>query len=90
MQEPSFHLWKCWTIKPELAAKLLKGLAEWCIRYTPAVAVDLPDGLILDVSGCAHLWGGEKQYLTAIYTRFKDFGYDVSLLWRILSALPGQ
>jgi protein ImuB len=65
--------------QPELATKLLKGLAEWCIRYTPAVAIDLPDGLILDVSGCAHLWGGEKQYLAAIHTRFTEFGYDVKL-----------
>ena len=58
-------------------SKLLKGIAEWCIRYTPAVAIDPPDGLILDVTGCAHLWGGEKQYLTEILKRFKDFGYDV-------------
>jgi protein ImuB len=65
--------------QPELAAKLLNGLAEWCIRYTPAVAIDLPDGLILDVTGCAHLWGGEKQYLTVIHTRFAAFGYDVQL-----------
>ncbi len=65
--------------QPELAIKLLKGLAEWCIRYTPAVAIDLPDGIILDVSGCSHLWGSEKQYLTAIHTRFKDFGYDIKL-----------
>jgi protein ImuB len=65
--------------QPGLSTKLLNGLAEWCIRYTPAVAIDLPDGLILDVSGCAHLWGGEIQYLTAIYTRFAVFGYAVQL-----------
>ncbi|MEP6595699.1 MAG: DNA polymerase Y family protein [Ginsengibacter sp.] len=63
--------------KPELPAKLLKGLAEWCIRYTPVVAIDPPDGLILDVTGCAHLWGGEKKYLTGIIKRFKHFGYEV-------------
>ncbi len=63
---------------PELPDKLLKGIAEWCIRYTPAVAIDLTsDSLILDVTGCAHLWGGEKQYLTDIVKRLKNFGYDV-------------
>src|SRR4029453_2101132 len=31
---------------PGISNKLLTGLAELCIRYTPAVAVDLPDGLI--------------------------------------------
>ncbi len=62
--------------KPETLVRLLNGLAEWCIRYTPAVAIDPPDGLLLDVTGCAHLWGGEKQYITEMCNRFKQFGYD--------------
>lgn len=61
--------------KPELTATLLKGIAEWCIRYTPLVAIDMPAGIILDVTGCAHLWGGEKEYLTQIVKRLKHFGY---------------
>lgn len=61
----------------ERAAKLLKGLAEWFIRYTPAVAIDLPDGLLLDVTGCAHLWGGEKQYLTEMSKRLQFLGYHI-------------
>jgi len=63
--------------KPVLTGKLLKGLAEWCIRYTPLVAIDSPDGLILDITGCAHLWGGEKPYLENIVTRLKTLGYNV-------------
>ncbi|HET9336093.1 MAG TPA: DNA polymerase Y family protein, partial [Sphingomicrobium sp.] len=35
-------------------------LADGSIRYTPMVALDAPDGLILDVTGCAHLFGGER------------------------------
>ncbi len=65
--------------QPETSGRLLKGLAEWCIRYTPAAAADPPDGLFLDVTGCAHLWGGEKSYITDIRKRFKGFGYDVSI-----------
>jgi len=65
--------------QPETSARLLNGLAEWCIRYTPAVAIDPPDGLLLDATGCAHLWGGERSYITAIHKRFKDFGYDISI-----------
>src|SRR5262245_17952180 len=38
---------------------LLEAVAEWCDRYTPLVGVQPPDGLILDISGCAHLFGGE-------------------------------
>jgi len=63
--------------KPGLPGKLLKGLAEWCIRYTPLAAVDPPDGITLDVSGCAHLWGGEKPYLKEIIVRLRNAGYDV-------------
>lgn len=37
----------------------LEQLAEFCSRYTPLLALDAPDGLILDISGCAHLFGGE-------------------------------
>ncbi len=62
---------------PALAEKLLNALAEWCLRYTPMVAVDMPDGLILDVTGCAHLWGGEHHYLKDLVTRMRAFGYDV-------------
>lgn len=63
--------------KPGIAEKLLNGLAEWCLRYTPVVAVDLPNGLILDVSGCTHLWGGERPYLKDIIAKLTAFGYDV-------------
>ncbi len=62
---------------PGQGAKLLNALGEWCIRYSPSIAVDLPDGLILDVSGCAHLWGGERDYLKEIVTRLRSKGYDV-------------
>jgi protein ImuB len=65
--------------QPETLARLLNGLAEWCIRYTPAVAIDPPDGLLLDVTGCAHLWGGEKSYIREIRKRFKHFGYDINM-----------
>ena len=63
--------------RPELSDKLLKGIAKWCIRYTPVVAIDLPDGLILDASGCAHLWGGDAAYVKDIIARLKQLGYAV-------------
>lgn len=63
----------------DLAAeeKLLGALAEWSIRYAPIVATDSPDGLILDISGCPHLWGGELPYIQSITTRFRKGGYAV-------------
>ncbi|WP_461453366.1 Y-family DNA polymerase [Mucilaginibacter sp.] len=62
---------------PGKAGKLLIALGEWCIRYTPIIAADLPDGLILDVSGCTHLWGGERAYLGNIVKVLRSKGYDV-------------
>ncbi|HEX7791704.1 MAG TPA: DNA polymerase Y family protein [Afipia sp.] len=44
-------------------AKLLGDIANWCDRFTPLVALDPPHGLLLDISGCAHLFGGEAAML---------------------------
>jgi len=65
--------------KPDLAEKLLKRLAEWCIRFSPIVAIDLPDGLLIDATGCAHLWGGEEKYLEDISGKLNSRGYNVRL-----------
>lgn len=45
---------------PQADRVLLEAVADWCDRYTPLVGLDAPDGLFLDVSGCAHLFGGER------------------------------
>src|SRR5687768_5673050 len=63
--------------KPDLPSRLLRRLAEWCIRFTPIAAVDLPDGLMLDVTGCSHLWGGDAAYLEDIVKKLTARGYDV-------------
>jgi len=63
--------------KPGQAAALLTKLCYWCIRYTPIAAIDGTDGIILDASGCAHLWGGEAAYLKDIATKFQRAGYTV-------------
>jgi protein ImuB len=51
----------------DLAA--LEALVLWCVRYSPAVALDPPDGLLLDVTGVAHLWGGEQAMLDDLLER---------------------
>jgi protein ImuB len=66
-------------LDPEQPMKLLRALAEWCIRYTPLVSIDQHDGLIFDASGCTHLWGGEEGYLKDIHKRFKEFGYSIRI-----------
>lgn len=59
------------------ADQLLQGIGEWLIRYSPLVALDLPDGLILDASGCTHLWGTEADYLRDLITKLNGKGYTV-------------
>ncbi len=44
-------------------AAFLERLAVWAQRWGPWAAVDAPDGLLVDVSAVAHLFGGEAQLL---------------------------
>ncbi|MFY9686687.1 MAG: DNA polymerase Y family protein, partial [Pseudolabrys sp.] len=53
----------------EADATLLDSIADWCLRYTPLVACDMPDSLLLDVSGCAHLYGGERELIADLSGR---------------------
>ena len=51
---------------------LLIALADDCDRFTPMVALDPPQGLILDLTGCCHLRGGQDALVTAIRARFSN------------------
>lgn len=62
--------------RPTLVPQLLQRLAEWCIRFTPAASVDLPDGIVLDATGCAHLWGGDGPYVQDVVQRLAARGYQ--------------
>jgi protein ImuB len=59
----------------DLAA--LHRLAEWAGRFSPMVASDPIDGLMLDITGCAHLWGGEEKLLGDALRRLRGHGFDV-------------
>ena len=65
---------------PAADAGALAGLADWCGRYSPWTACD-PEadagggGLWLDVSGCAHLFGGEAALLADLAARLEGLGY---------------
>jgi protein ImuB len=54
---------------PDGDAKSLEALVDWCVRFSPAVAADPPDGLFLDITGVAHLWGGETRMLADLLAR---------------------
>jgi protein ImuB len=63
--------------EPEADRRLLESLADWCDRYTPLVALDGPDGLFLDITGCVHLFGGEKAMLDELLSRLFQQGFAV-------------
>ncbi len=63
--------------RPRADRHALDGLAAWCGRYTPWCARHGDDGIWLDITGCAHLFGGEAALIGDLATRFGDFGITV-------------
>ncbi len=57
---------------------LLEAIADWCDRFTPLVALDPPHGLLLDISGCAHLFGGEATMLGGVCSSLDRYGFAVN------------
>jgi len=55
--------------RPDADAALLARVLEDFGRFTPMIALDPPHGLMLDVTGCAHLFGGEVELLQRVHTR---------------------
>jgi protein ImuB len=72
---------------PTEDARVLEGLADWCGRFTPLVAEENPGdgsqgqgaGLWLDITGCAHLFGGEGSLLRTIRDALTRLGFDARL-----------
>ena len=55
-------------------AQALTALAHWCGRYSPWVMVDGDDGVLIDISGCAHLFGGEAGLIEDLRQHAQHFG----------------
>lgn len=60
---------------PEADSEALQKLAVWMQRhYSPLVTVHQPDGLILDITGVAHLFGGEAAMLKEMVRKLAGVG----------------
>ena len=59
-------------------ADALNAITEWCDRFTPLVALDPPHGLFLDITGCAHLFGGEAAMMKLVCGILTVQGFAVS------------
>jgi protein ImuB len=65
--------------EPAEEALLLTRLCDWCSRYTPLAALDGGDGLMLDISGVAHLFEGEAALIEDCRARLSAQGITVAI-----------
>ena len=63
--------------EPAEDAHALRKLAAWCMRFSPFVAPCAPNGIWIDATGCAHLFGGEKTMVEKIAARFTHYQLTV-------------
>jgi protein ImuB len=62
---------------PARDAAALRALAAWAgRRFAPAVALDPPDGLLLDVTGCERLFGGEARLVGLLRGALGRLGFS--------------
>ena len=64
---------------PAADAAFLTRIADACCRYTPLAAIDAPDGLTLDLTGCAHLYGGEEALRADLAQRLSRIGLSARM-----------
>ncbi|MBK8199347.1 MAG: DNA polymerase Y family protein [Acidobacteria bacterium] len=62
-------------IDREEDARALRLLARWATCFSPLVALDGEDGLLLETTGCDHLFGGEQAMAGALSERLARAGY---------------
>ena len=62
---------------PQIEAAFLASLRRWAGKYSPWVGVAGEEALSLDITGCAHLFGGEEGLLAAIDGDCAGFGLTV-------------
>ncbi|HEY4586923.1 MAG TPA: DNA polymerase Y family protein, partial [Brevundimonas sp.] len=63
--------------RPDLDDALLTRVLEDFGRFTPMIALDPPHGLMLDVTGCAHLFGGETDLTRTVQARAERAGLKI-------------
>ena len=55
----------------------LERIALWCQRWGPLTAIDGHDGVLIDVTGSTHLFGGEQRLIHQVELLFSDKGVTV-------------
>lgn len=61
---------------PALEAEGLRRLRRWMLRYAPLVGLEGGEGLVADITGAAHLLGGEATLREDVQARLERAGFD--------------
>ncbi len=62
--------------RPRRELAQLRALARWAIRFSPIVAMDPPDGLLINIAGCQRLFGGEERLAGMIAGQLGGLGFQ--------------
>ncbi|WP_293572603.1 DNA polymerase Y family protein [Phaeobacter sp.] len=65
--------------EPEKDRTFLHLLRRWATRYCPWVGLDGRDGLVMDITGSTHLFGGEEAMLADMRMRLMRAGLSVRI-----------
>ncbi|MFT3688452.1 Y-family DNA polymerase [Paenirhodobacter sp.] len=64
---------------PRADRQMQEALRRWALRYCPWVGVEGRDGLVLDITGSAHLLGGEEALCADMAGRLARAGFSVRI-----------
>lgn len=64
----------CEPLDPVLLARTLRRLARRATRFSPRVTPDAPDGMLIDATGCEHLFGGAPAMIRRVAEYFEKRG----------------
>ena len=59
--------------------RFLNLLARWLEKYSPWIRQELPDGILIDITGCSHLFGGEEEIIKKQKEDFSSFSLTVQI-----------
>ncbi|MEE4120395.1 MAG: DNA polymerase Y family protein [Paracoccaceae bacterium] len=62
---------------PRAEADFLGALQRWAGKFSPWIAAEKPAGLAADLTGCAHLFGGEVALLAQVEADCAELGLTV-------------
>ena len=59
--------------------QFLRGICRWSSRFSPWVAPEGNMGLVMDITGCSHLFGGEDKMIQHILLAYDELGLTTKI-----------